>query len=292
MKIFNKKYLIIAAAFVILGLAVYAAYALRTTPKLEVSILNVGQGDSVLIKAPAGQNILIDGGPDKTVLRRLAENLAFWDRKIDLLILTHPHDDHLLGTLEALDRYQVKKVLYTGVFAGSPSYSAWLKKIKEENISLFLADRPQTIELGGGARMEILYPLASLAGRSPENLNNSSIVCRLVYGQHKILLMGDAEKETEAALLAAGPDLSADVIKLAHHGSDNATGEDFLAAVKPKFALISVGARNTFGLPSPRTLKKFERLGVKALRTDRDGTIKVLVEDGKIIIKTLDQTLN
>lgn len=240
---------------------------------LEVAFLDVGQGDSILIKAPAGQNILIDGGPDKAVLRRLGEVLPWWDRRLDLVILTHPHDDHLTGLEEVAERYQIRRVLQAGVADSNPNYQSWLKLIAGKKLLLTLVDKPQVIELGNGCRLEILYPRSSLRDIKPQNLNNSSVIAKLVYGEDKVLLMGDAEQELEAELLASGIDLSADILKVGHHGSDTASTEKFLQAVGAKTAIIEVGKTNDFGHPSSRTLKKLERAGVKIFRTDQDGTI-------------------
>jgi len=243
--------------------------------------LNVGQGDAILIKTPADQNILIDGGPDNAVIKRLSENLPWWDRTIDLIILTHPHDDHVNGLNDVIRRYRVKRVLYTGVAHNSPGYLVWLKLIKDKHIPLTIIDRPQTIELGAGCRLKILYPFKSFLGREVDNLNNSSIVSKLVCGQVDFLLTGDIEEEVEKVLLDAEIDLSAEVLKAGHHGSDTSLSEDFLAAVKPKTAVIQVGGDNKFGHPSRRILKRLTRIGAAIYRNDLDGTIKIS-SDGNI----------
>lgn len=258
-------------------------YFYNPAPRLEVDFLDVGQGDSILIKAPAGQRILIDGGPDKSVLRQLGRVLPFWERRIDLMILTHPHDDHVGGLLEVLKRYRVEKILYTGALHTSPNYLAWLKLVREKKAPLTIIDRPQTIDLGKNARLEIIWPRENLAGRTTKNLNNSSIVSRLVYGRSEFLLMGDAEIEVEAALIRSRAELSADALKVGHHGSDNATTEEFLRQTEPATAVIEVGADNKFGHPSRRVIKRLERAGVKLYRTDLNGTIK-LVSDGEKIM--------
>lgn len=249
---------------------------------LELDFLDVGQGDAILIKTPADQNILIDGGPDNAVIKRLSENLPWWDKTIDMMILTHPHDDHVNGLNDVIKRYRVKRVLYTGVAHNSPGYLNWLNLIKENHIPLIIIDRPQAIELGGGCQFKILYPFKSFLGEELDNLNNSSMVSKLSCGENNFLFTGDIEEEVERALLAAKIDLSAEVLKAGHHGSDTSSSENFLAAVKPKIAVIQVGEDNKFGHPSRRILKRLIRIGAAIYRNDISGTIKIF-SDGNIL---------
>lgn len=253
-----------------------------TGSELEVDFLDIGQGDAILIKAPFGQNILIDGGPDNTVIKRLGENLAWWDKKIDLIILTHPHDDHVTGLIEVIKRYKVKKILYTGVVHTSPNYIAWLELVRGRQIPLTIIDKPQTIILGEHCVLDILYPTKSLLGQTVNNLNNSSIIVQLIYEETKFLLTGDAEIEVEQELVESNIDLTAQVLKAGHHGSDTSSSIEFLQAVKPAIVVIQVGIDNDFGHPSRRVIKRLERIGAQVLRNDLDGTVK-LVSDGKNI---------
>lgn len=275
----------------ILGIAAFLViiplfwFAYKAPKNLEVDFLDVGQGDAILIKAPGGQNILIDGGPDKTVIKGLGENLAWWDKKIDLMILTHPHDDHATGLIDVLKRYEVKKILYAGAVHNAPNYLAWLKLARDEKAPLAIIDKEQAINLGAGAKMEILYPKASLLNKALADLNDSSIIIKLVYGQNKFLLTGDASEKVEKTLLADGADLSADILKVAHHGSQYSTSEEFLEKVKPTIAVIMAGKNNDFGHPSLRIIKRLERIGAEIFRTDLNGTIKVVSDGVKIKAK-------
>jgi len=278
-----KILLILGIAAVLLTVPIFGL-SYSPPEELEVDFLDVGQGDAILIKSPFGQNILIDGGPDSKVIEGLGKNLPFWDKRIDLMVLTHPHDDHVTGLIEVIKRYSVKKILYTGVIHSAPNYLAWLEKIRERKIPLVIIDRPQKIVLGDDCYMEIIYPRKSFLAQETDNLNNSSIVARLVYGQTKFLLMGDAEMEVEKELLSSGGDLSAQVLKTGHHGSDTSSNEEFLEAVSPQIAAIQAGKDNDFGHPSLRILKRLERAGAEVLRTDINGTIK-LVSDGEEINK-------
>ncbi|MFA6551330.1 MAG: ComEC/Rec2 family competence protein [Patescibacteria group bacterium] len=274
---FNKKIIIIFLIIAIiagLGLAVFL-FCSNPKKQLELDFLNVEQGDAILIKTPYGQNILIDGGDGKEILRELPRELPFYDRAIDLMILTHPHDDHVGGLVKVLQRYRVKKILYTGVSHTSPTYLEWLNIIKRKNIPLTIIDRPQTITLGADLRLDILYPLESLLNKKMENLNNSSIVAKLIYQDQNFLFTGDLEEMEEQVLLEKNIDLRADILKIGHHGSDTSSSEKFLEAVKPSAAVISVGKDNDFGHPSLRVINRLERLGVKIYRTDLNGWIKI-----------------
>lgn len=250
--------------------------------KLEVDFLDVGQGDAILIKSPYGQNILIDGGPDGSVIKRLSENMPFWDRRIDLMILTHPHDDHVGGLIEAIKRYRVKKILYTGVLHTGPAYLDWLKLVKERKIPAVFASRAQIIKLGPDCRFEILHPAENLAMKGVENLNNSSVVIKLIYKKTSFLFAADMEADAEKELLAGGYDLRADAFKAGHHGSDNSSGEEFLEKVSPRLAIIQVGKNNNFGHPSYRVLRRLEKIGAAIFRTDIDGTIRIISDGEKV----------
>ncbi len=279
-----KILLILGIAAVLTAIPLFWLYW-QPTKNLEVDYLDVGQGDAELIKTPAGQNILIDGGPDSSVIRRLGENLAWWDKKIDLMILTHPHDDHVTGSIDVLKRYQVKQILYTGAVNNAPNYLSWLEQVRNKKIKMVIIDRPQTINLAENCQLQIIYPLTSFLDRTMNNLNNSSIVMRLVYGQSSFLFLGDMEKEVEQELLANKTGVGAEVLKVAHHGSDSSSNQDFLAAVKPEIAVIEVGKENDFGHPSLRVIKRLERVGAKIIRTDRDGTVKLISDGEKIFFK-------
>lgn len=278
---FNKFFLILVIVLILLFLSLFWFYY-QSNHQLEVDFLDVGQGDAILIKTPAGQNILIDGGPDRTVIKRLGKNLSWWDKQIDLMILTHPHDDHASGLIDVVKRYNVKKIIYNGVVHNGPNYLTWLKLIRDKNIKTTIIDRPQVIKLSGDCQLEIIYPRESLAGKEVENLNNSSLVVRLVYGQTKFLFVGDLEELGEEKLLDDKIDLTADVLKIGHHGADTSSSQRFLEKINPRLAIISVGLKNDFGHPSLRVIKRLERLGIKVLRTDQIGTIKVISDSQKI----------
>lgn len=245
-----------------------------------VNFIDVGQGDAILVKTLSGKTILFDGGPDDKVLSFLGKNLPWFDRRIDLLVLTHPHDDHLFGQISVLRRYQVDRILYTGVQHSSPGYLTWLNLIRQKKIPLTIIDHPQKIILDNDCELQILYPQESLLGVEIKNLNDSSIVALLRFGQIRFYLGGDAEVAVENKILDKKTDISADVYKVSHHGSDNANSSRLLEMIKPKMAIISVGKNNQFGHPYLRIIKRIEKIKAKIFRTDQDGDIKI-VSDGK-----------
>lgn len=257
---------------------------------LEAVFLDVGQGDAVLIKTPFGQNILIDGGPDDSVLYGLGGHLDWWDRRIDLMILTHPHDDHVAGLVDVAKRYRVGEVIYSGVVHTAPNYLEWLRLIREKNIHVKLIEKPSQIILGPDCWLDILYPDESFFQKEVGNLNNTSLVVKLTYQDTSFLFVGDIEKEVEDRLLteysslssADGGTLDVDVLKIAHHGSNTSSSEDFLNAVRPKISIIMAGTDNKFGHPSNRILKRLERINSEIYRTDINGEITIL-SDGDVL---------
>ncbi|MEK9180702.1 MAG: ComEC/Rec2 family competence protein [Patescibacteria group bacterium] len=280
-KIYWQSLLILAA---LVALTYLAYFSLRPDWHLRVSFYDIGQGDAAFITTYQGNQILIDGGPGSNVLEKMGREMPFYDREIDLIILSHPHADHLSGLIEVLKRYKVKKVLYTKVTHSSAVYKIFEDLVKEKNIETIIAAAGQKIILDDATVIKLLYPPQSLQGQLFDDLNESSIVARLVFGRSSFLFTGDAPKEEEREILASGQTVAADVLKVGHHGSKNATSQEFLAAVGPEFAVISAGRDNRYGHPHAATLQALESAGAKVFRTDTDGDVK-FVSDGANLTK-------
>ncbi len=281
----SKKlvFLLLGCGVVLVVLFIIVVYQNYQGRKLRLTFCDIGQGDSILIQTPYHQDILIDGGPDSSVLTCLGNNLPFYDRDIELMILTHPHADHVVGLVPVLERYEVDQILLTFVKSGEPAYQEFLKIIEEKNIPTAKGLAGQVFELGPDLKLETLFPFSDLENQSVKNLNNSSIINKLIYQENSFLLTGDLEVEGEELLLLADKDLQADILKVGHHGSSTSSSQDFLAAVQPEIAVIQCGLNNKHGHPSLRTIRRLERLGAQIFRNDLDGEIN-LVSDGKDII--------
>jgi competence protein ComEC len=278
---FSRKWLILP--FLIVAILVWSVALTTPDDKLHVSFLDVGQGDSILIQTPNGQDILIDGGPDPQKINlELSKKLPFWDRTIDLVVCTQPHADHVIGLLEVIQRYKVGQALEPEVSYNSSIYREWCNLVEDKGIEYNIACAGQEIDLGNGITMEVLNPPEDLFEGTSHDVDNNGLVLRLSWGLVSFLFTADIREETEFELIGQRANLKSTVLKVAHHGSETSTTSQFLAAVDPEVAVISVGADNPFGHPSPEVVERLiDRLGEdNVYRTDEDGTVE-LITDGK-----------
>ena len=261
---------------------------------LHASFLDVGQGDAVLFQR-GSQQVLVDGGPsDQAIMLALGKEMPFWDRTIDLVVLTHPHADHITGLLEALKRYRVGQVLYTdytglaGLQKEAPLYDDWLNLIKEKNIKSTLARAGQQVSFGHGVVIEVLNPQTPLLTGTESDIDNNGVVLRLEIGKLSFLITGDMEWQAESELITRRSHLNSTVLKVAHHGSETSTTEGFLGAVNPRLAVISVGRDNPFGHPSAEVMNRLEgKPGQENIyRTDRDGRIELITDGQRLWVRT------
>jgi competence protein ComEC len=254
--------------------------------RLHVSFLDVGQGDAILIQTPNHQDILVDGGPSaQAISGELSQHLPFWDRMIELVVLTHPHLDHLTGLLEVLQRYKVQQVLYLDTDYQTPPEQEWLTLIHDKGVKATLAKAGQVINLGMGATsIEVINPMPDSTIPDMDN----GIVLRLSDGKVSFLLTSDISAEAELDLITRRADLNSTVLKVAHHGSDTSSSAAFLAVVDPQLAVISVGADNTFGHPGNETMARLtDTVGAaKIYRTDKNGTVECITNGEKLWVKT------
>ena len=254
----------------------YAVFYAEGHQSLLVTFFDVGQGDSIFVEVPDGNQILIDGGPSDRILAKLGRVMPFWDRSIDLLILTHPHADHLDGLLEVLKRYDVDMVLESGVEHSIPEYQEWRELLERRGIQVVPALVGERVDAGAGVTMEILSPFEAYQGVPAKNVHDANVASRLIHGENSFLFMGDAEKMIEYRLLFESPQLiDADILKVGHHGSKTSSSAEFLQAVSPEVAVISAGRKNRFGHPTQEVLERLAATGTEIFRTDRDGDIQI-----------------
>lgn len=249
--------------------------------ELRVHVLNVGQGDSILIIAPGGKSVLVDAGTPGSGRVVLDAMKRYNVGQIDLMIATHAHADHIGGADEVMRRTKVTTVLDSRVPNSTKNYEDFLAAIEKTGAKYVPASPGQRFDLGGGASLTVLAPIQPFftknqlrSGANEPNAN--SVVTRLDYGDFSILLTGDAEAETEERLLAAGANVKTKVLKVGHHGSRYASSEKFLRAGGFEAAIISDGAENRYGHPSQDALDRFRRLGLKLYRTDLEGEITII----------------
>jgi len=286
---FSIKWLILP----LLVVAILVWSVALTTPddKLHVSFLDVGQGDAILIQTPGGQDILIDGGPDpQRINLELSKKLPFWDRTIDLMVCTQPHADHVTGLVEVLLRYKVKQVLEPGVPYDSAIYQEWCNLVEDKGIEYNIARAGHEIDLGSGIKMEVLNPPEGLFEGTSHDVDNNGVVLRLTWDKVSFLFTADIREEAEFELIGQRANLKSTVLKVAHHGSKTSSSQQFLAAVDPEVAVISAGADNPFGHPSPEVVERLiDRLGKdNVYRTDQDGSVELITDGERLWARVSD----
>jgi beta-lactamase superfamily II metal-dependent hydrolase len=259
--------------------------------ELRVHVLNVGQGDSILIIAPGGKTVLVDAGGPGTGRVVLDAMKRYGLDHIDLMVATHAHADHIGGADEVMRRTKVTTVLDSRVPSSTKNYEDFLAAIEKTGAKYVPASPGQRFDLGGNAALSVLAPVQPFftknqlrSGANEPNAN--SIVMRLEYGDFSMLLTGDAEAETEERLMSAGANLSARVLKVGHHGSRYASSEKFLRQGGFETAVISDGADNRYGHPSQAALDRFKRFGVKLHRTDLEGEVTIVSRGAGYEVRT------
>jgi competence protein ComEC len=281
-----KKWVI--SPLLIAAIFIWAAILNMPDDKLHVSILDVGQGDAILIQTPSHQNILIDGGPSpRAIDLELSKKLPFWDRTVDLVILTEPQADHMTGLIEVLRNYKVKQIFEPDIAYNSTTYQQWLSLVKSEEAEHKIAHASQKIELGDGIKVDVLHPPSPLLQGTSDDVNNNSLALRLSWNRVSFLFTSDIGKEAEWYLIAQRANLKSTVLKVAHHGSLTSTSEQFLAAVNPEIAVISVGTDNRFALPRAEVVDRLvTRVGSDRLYlTSTHGTIEFITDGNGLWLK-------
>lgn len=280
----KKLFLTLTVTFIAVWFLVFIPAGNRI---LEINFFDIGQGDAILIQTPENKTMLIDGGPNNRVLEKLGKNLPLFNKQINVVMLTHPHADHVLGLIEVLKRYEVELLIINGADLKTDVYSEFLKTAKEKNIKIVVAEKDMAIHLDDNLEFDIIAPDKNLGnlvfsqksesfGASGNEVNDSSIVGKLMFKNFSIMFTGDATSKVELRLLSDNYDLKSDILKVGHHGSKYSSSIAFLNAVLPKVAIIEVGAKNRYGHPSPVTLSRLKMFDIGVFRTDLNGDIKIL----------------
>jgi len=281
-----KKWLIYP--LLIATILVWVAFLNMPDDKLHVSILDVGQGDAILIQTPNRQDILIDGGPSpQAISLELGKKLPFWDKTIDLVILTQPQADHVTGLIEVLKKYKVPQVMEPETAYNSVTYQQWLKSVNDSEAKHETGHAGQEVNLGNGIKIEVLHPSSPLLQDTSDDIDNNDMVLRLSWNEISFLFTADIGREAEWYLVAQRANLKSTVLKVAHHGSRTSTSPEFLAVVNPEVAAISVGANNRFGLPNSEIEDRLtERVGSDRLYlTSTHGTIEFITDGERLWLK-------
>jgi len=251
-------------------------YDLARAAPIEISFLDVGEGDAIFININGLYQILIDGGPGKKILQELPQVLDFGDKTIDLVIATHPDQDHIEGLISVFKNYEVKYMAWSGLEKKTLVFEEWIKMAGNAK-AVRTANNGDKIFFGN-TELAILSPES---GKEFKDVNTGSIVARLKKGGISFLLTGDINKKQELELVSK--QVESNVLKVAHHGSNGSSSQEFLNAVAPEIAVISAGENNFYGHPHKEVLQKLEGLGIKIMRTDESGTIQIL-SDGKYLV--------
>jgi competence protein ComEC len=281
----NSSKIILVAVLLVINIFVWREiiFTDRDSNILTVRFLAVGEGDAILIDDSYGNQILIDGGIGDNILEKLDKYLPFYDRTIEMIVLTHADFDHLGGVLKALESYKVENFLYSGIVLTGKSYQEFINLLNKEKLKIIPAQMGQSVILGNGASLNVLYPDEVINGIEVENANEYSVVTKLIFNDFSLLLPGDAGRRLEAHLLNAGLNLKSDILKIGHHGSKYSTHPLFFLRTNPELAVISVG-ENSYGHPTQEVLSQLKN--ILTLRTDLNGDITIKTDGKKMQVLT------
>jgi competence protein ComEC len=267
----------------------YVAKQFERAPVLTVAFLDIGQGDSIYIESPSGKQMLVDGGPDASVVRRLSDVMPFFDRSIDVVLATHPDKDHIGGLPAVLSRYRVAYVIDTGATSNTKTSQAYVEArdaeivgTRAEPAQYVTAQRGIVVDFHDGAYARIVYPDADVTKVS--DTNSGSIILQVVYGSTTVMLTGDAPQRVEKyVVMLDGKELHSTILKAGHHGSKTSSAPEFVNVVSPDYTIISAGAHNSYGHPHKEVMDLFASLHIPTLATYDLGTT-VFESDGKKFI--------
>ena len=268
----KSKYILLFLLLATVLLALAGNRLFHSEP--EIIFLDVGQGDAILIQQGTTQ-ILVDGGPGAAVVERLGEYMPFWDRTIELVIMSHAHSDHYLGLIDVFRRFRVNNFMWSGVEEHAEDFSYFQELVAAENCEIILGAANTDMQMGA-IFLDVLYPfsISDFIVAPPENLNNSSLVIKVTGPHHTVMLTGDAETEVETLLVERNLNLAADILKAGHHGSKTSSAEIFLQAVSPQQGIFCAGADNKFNHPATVIVERYAAQGITTQTLFETGDIR------------------
>lgn len=277
---YGKLIILISLFFVCVGLAL-TILSLSTVQKLKVSFLDVGQGDAIFIQTPSGKSMLVDGGPNNNILAKLAREMSYFDRDVDVIEETHPDADHITGLIPVLEKFNVKQIILPKVMSDTKIYDDLNTHIKNEQSETHVAQSGDIIDFHDGVIVKVIYPSSNYIVKKNDT-NDASVSVEVIYGDETFLLTGDLPSTEESKLISGGLTKNITVYKAGHHGSKYSSGEVLLTYIKPEYSVISAGKDNKYGHPNPEAIERLQKYSKEILSTIDRGTIS-FITDGRMI---------
>ena len=265
-----NKFKIAFVSILLANIIIWSFYFSLPDGKLHIKVYDVGQGDSILIKTASGKTILVDGGPDNSVLGYLGRDIPFYLKNIDLVVLTHPDADHLTGLIEVVKQYKVRKIWVNGVKKDTRVYQNWEKALSESSLKVEIVKAGNKLKLEDSLILSVIWPQKDFIS---SKTNLLGIVIKLSYGEFDALLAADADKNVQPYTSSLG---HVEVLKVPHHGASESVSEAFLNLTSPEVSIISVGEKNPYNHPRQEALDLLTKSGSKIYRTDKDGSIEIV----------------
>jgi competence protein ComEC len=284
------KYSLLVTLLLFTADITYLTFKDQLSSDLKITVIDVGQGNSMLVEFPCGQNMIIDGGgfPESSfdTGRSIVAPFLYYKRiwRIDTAVLSHPHPDHLRGLIYILDNFSVRQIWKSKLPIDPEEYPEWEKAIQLNKPDVYLLSDKSPEKIFNGVAVKVLWPSGDSSEKSynlsPDEINDTSLVLKITFGKTSFLVPGDISKDVENQLIKSGADLKSDVLVVPHHGSNHSSSAEFIKAVACRYAIISAGKSNVFKHPHPSVLRRYQEAGVKIIRTDQNGAI-TLKSDGK-----------
>lgn len=287
-QIFFREYGKVSLVFfllVICSTSIAFIFLFSRSGTLRVSFLDIGQGDAILIQTPSHKKMLIDGGPSNVVLSRIADEVSYFMRDIDVMLETHPDADHVTGLIPVLEKYNVLHVVTSPGVGSTGVFEDLGKHIDDEGAGVHLARTGDVIDFHDGVLVKILYPPQKYIVKKNDT-NDASISVVVVYGEHTFLLTGDLASNQEGKLISAGIPKSITVYKAGHHGSKYSSGEQLLSYIRPEYSIISAGKDNKYGHPNPEAVGRLQKYSKEILSTIERGTISFETDGRTLEVET------